>query len=110
MLRIAYCDDMQQDRDAIMTALTQIEVRWKEEFKTFSFTSGEKLCESMKEFHYDVILLDIQMKGIDGIETATRIRNLREGEVMMQKEKKGKETRKKIKEEIETKRVCFSLV
>ncbi len=74
MLRIAYCDDMEQDRERIMMSLEQIENKWGEEFELSSFSSGESLCDDITNNHYDVILLDILMNGIDGIETATRIR------------------------------------
>lgn len=74
MLKIAYCDDMKKDRDRIMYALTQIEEKWGEKFELFSFSSGESLCQNIDKNHYDVILLDILMGGVDGIETATRIR------------------------------------
>ncbi len=83
MLRIAHCDDMKHDREATTTALTQIEVKWKEKFEDCSFDSGEKLCEAMKDNHYDIILLDIQMNGIDGIETARRIRDLGEDTIII---------------------------
>ncbi len=76
MLKIAYCDDMEQDRNAIMTALTQIEEKWRDEFEIYSFTSGEELYDSVLKNHFDIVLLDIQMGGIDGIETATRIRTV----------------------------------
>ena len=76
MLKIAYCDDRENDRDKIMYALTQIEERWKEEFELFSFSSGESLYVSIAKNHYDIILLDILMDGIDGIETATRLRSM----------------------------------
>ncbi len=78
MLKVAYCDDMQSDRDNITIALTQIEEIWKEKIDSYSFNNGEDLCESMIKNHYDVVLLDILMGGIDGIETATRIRSLSE--------------------------------
>ncbi|MFI3214542.1 MAG: LytTR family DNA-binding domain-containing protein [Eubacteriales bacterium] len=74
MLRIAYCDDMEKDRERIMISLGQIEDKWGEEFELSSFSSGESLCEDITKNHYDIILLDILMNGLDGIETATRIR------------------------------------
>ncbi len=76
MLRIAYCDDNEQDRQSIMAALSKIEESWSDTFEIHPFSSGESLCESLLSNSYDVILLDILMKGIDGIETAARIRKL----------------------------------
>lgn len=76
MLKIAYCDDMKKDRESIMISLSQIEDKWGEEFELSSFSSGESLCDDITKNHYDIILLDILMNGIDGIETATRIRTM----------------------------------
>lgn len=76
MLRIAYCDDVKKDRDDIIRSLGQIEDKWCEPFDVVPFSSGENLCENLINDYYDVILLDILMSGISGIETATRIRAL----------------------------------
>ena len=76
MLRIAYCDDMQKDRDRIMSALSHIEEKWKDTFEIYSFNSGESLLEGLAESSYDIILLDILMGGIDGVKTAKSIRHL----------------------------------
>ncbi len=73
MIKIAYCDDTKKDRDNILYALTQIEEKLGEEFELYSFSSGESLCEDICKNHYDIILLDILMNGIDGIETAEKI-------------------------------------
>lgn len=75
MLKIAHCDDMEQDRNNILFALSQIEEKWNEKFDIKSFSSGEDLCADIEKNHYDIILLDILMNGIDGVETATRVRN-----------------------------------
>jgi len=77
-LRIAYCDDMEKDRIRIMTALSHIEEKWKEDFEIIPFSSGEQLCENLTSESYDIILLDIVMGGIDGIETARQIRSIGE--------------------------------
>ena len=76
MLKIAYCDDMQKDRDKIMSALNYIEEKWKDNFEICSFNSGESLLDGLAESSYDIILLDILMGGIDGVKTAKRIRYL----------------------------------
>lgn len=78
MLKIAYCDDIKTDREKIISSLSHIESKWNEEFEIESFSNGEDLCENLIENHYDIVLLDILMDGIDGIEVATRIRSLGE--------------------------------
>ena len=78
MLKIAYCDDDKNDRDRIMFALSTIEEKWKDSFEIHSYNSGESLCDALNINSYDVILLDILMTGIDGIQTAKNIRNLGE--------------------------------
>ena len=76
VLKIAYCDDEERDRDRITYALTHIEEKWKETFQIFPFASGESICDALEVNSYDIILLDILMTGIDGIQTAKNIRNL----------------------------------
>lgn len=83
MLRIAVCDDMQNDRDIVKETLTTIEVRWNVDFETTYFESGEDLCEDIKNNNYDLVLLDVIMCGIDGIETANQIRFLNDDSLII---------------------------
>ncbi len=76
MLKIALCDDMERDRNAVIVALKQIEDKWSDKFEVAAFSNGEVLCDDIEKNYYDIILLDIQMNGIDGIETATRIKSI----------------------------------
>ncbi len=79
MLRIAVCDDEERCKDDIRAALSNIEESWKADFEDRYFSSGEELCEDLEENSYDVILLDILMDGIDGIETAKKIQLMDSG-------------------------------
>lgn len=74
MLQIALCDDMQKDIDKVMAALSHIEEKWKDDFQITTFTSGETLCSAIRTSKFNIILLDILMDDLDGIETALRIR------------------------------------
>lgn len=75
-MKIAVCDDSEIDREHIEAALFTIQEKWKMDFEISFFESGEKLCESISENSYDIFLLDIVMRKIDGIETAKYIRNV----------------------------------
>lgn len=47
------------------------------------FESGERLCASIENGDiYDLIFLDIEIPGIDGVETGLRIRNDLQNEIM----------------------------
>lgn len=74
MLKVAYCDDTHTDRENVSTALTYIQERCDQKFSISGFTSGEELCDSLATNYYDVILLDILMGEMDGLDTATTIR------------------------------------
>ncbi len=72
-MNIAVCDDEVRGRERILTLL-------EKEFsqaQTCEFDSGMKLIESVKEgYRPDIVLLDIAMEGMDGMETARRLREL----------------------------------
>ena len=69
MLKIAICDD---EINILNKTKELIESYDKYEITIESYCSGEDLIENYSNF--DVIFLDIDMKGINGIETAKRIR------------------------------------
>lgn len=78
MLRIAICDDDEFDLNAVKQTLIDIQIKSNVEFSTSYFYCGEELCEDVKVNTYDIIILDIIMCGIDGIETAREIRRMGE--------------------------------
>ena len=76
MLKIAICDDDEKDREYLQGIINEIVDNWNEKFDIKSFDSGEKLCESLNKENYNIIFLDIQMAGIDGVETLKRIKKM----------------------------------
>lgn len=69
MINIAICDD---EINIINKTKKLIQDYDKEDIDIYVYESGEELIHSDKEFH--IIFLDIDMKGLDGIETAKKLR------------------------------------
>lgn len=84
LLNIAICDDEHQNRVMYYNFLLLLEMKTKYTFQTMYFSNGESLINYYKnhsgsKFH--IILLDIEMPGINGIDTAKFIRQLPDREV-----------------------------
>lgn len=71
-LKAAVCDDEKVFHKEFSTAIRKYtEIRNIEIYPDF-YENGESLLHSEKE--YDIIFLDYQMEGINGIETAEKLR------------------------------------
>ncbi len=70
LMRIAICDDVKEDRKSTFDALNSV----IKNFSADEFESGKELVKSHAIFPYDLIILDILMPEINGIETASLIR------------------------------------
>lgn len=66
--KIAICDDEKEVVDSITDKLSE----YGNEYEICCFDSGEKLLEAAADYH--ILFLDIEMSGIDGIQTAFRLR------------------------------------
>lgn len=73
MLHIAICDDEPYISDKIRTMVSDFFHRKNLEIAVTQFSNGEELLEYGKII--DILFLDIQMNGIDGMETARKLRN-----------------------------------
>ncbi|OMF30107.1 DNA-binding response regulator [Paenibacillus sp. FSL H8-0548] len=79
MYRVALCDDEEKQRELVKNILITLSIKSNIEFEFELFDSGEQLVShyesSGNPFH--IIILDIEMGGINGIQTAQLIRNLK---------------------------------
>lgn len=75
MLQIAVCDDEQYYREKIQYLLKQYFEQKNLEYAIWLYSSGEEfLSQCENSVKYDIVFLDISMKKLDGIRTASQIR------------------------------------
>ena len=72
MIRIAICDDEKYMSDQIQELACAFFGRRNRETAIRRFSCGRELLEY--DGQIDILFLDIQMKGMDGMETAKRLR------------------------------------
>lgn len=74
MLQLAVCDDERVFRSDLRKILgTELELCGIDNHIS-EFTSGEELIAGMEKADCQILFLDIEMKGIDGVEAARRLR------------------------------------
>ena len=74
MLQLAVCDDERVFRSDLRKILgTELELCGID-YHISEFTSGEELIAGLKKADCQILFLDIEMKGIDGVEAARRLR------------------------------------
>lgn len=75
MIKIAVCDDDIAFTGTTQTFLEKIAAEYHEELEISVFLSGNALVKEYQNGNsFDLIFLDIEMEGMDGIETARQIR------------------------------------
>ena len=79
MFHIAVCDDLQRDREKICLVLKEELEAFDADARFIKFGSGNALLKAWekKKIDFHIVFLDIFMEGLDGIETARRLRGMR---------------------------------
>lgn len=75
-LKIAICDDEKIYRDTVKSYIAKFSKSIDTSITIFEYDSGLKLLDDINDKDFDLIILDIVMDDIDGIETAKKIRFL----------------------------------
>lgn len=73
--RVAICDDREEDIARIEDALKKGLKRTGQTVRLIcrKFSDGEVLCESVRKESFDLLLLDIEMPGMDGFQLAEQL-------------------------------------
>lgn len=72
MIKVAICDDDNEDRKKVRTIIEKYFSKIGRSVLLIEFKNGIRLLESHMRF--DIIFLDIEMPGLNGIETAVKLR------------------------------------
>lgn len=82
MLKVVCCDDEKEMRKALMRIIEPELQLQGIEYQLREFSSGEELLSSRLE-SIDLLFLDIEMKALDGIETAKQLRKTNQHAVII---------------------------
>lgn len=84
MLRIALCDDETEARDALRIQLEKALIEGSEEV-VYEFSSGSRAVSWLQNHpgEIDLLFLDVEMNGLNGMETAEKIREFNENLIIV---------------------------
>lgn len=71
-LRIAICDDQTEEREKLLLLVEQAPIQTK----SILFASSEDLVEAFEPGIFDLLLMDIYMDGMTGVEAVQKIRKI----------------------------------
>lgn len=74
IFKIAIVEDELCCQENIKKLLMRYSEEHHMEFSFFTFDNGSKFLDEFKPFEYDIVFMDIDMPGINGMETAKEMR------------------------------------
>ncbi|MBQ1490336.1 MAG: response regulator transcription factor [Blautia sp.] len=81
MVHVAMVEDDEREQAALVACLRQLEKEENIPLAITTFPSGEAFLSSYQP-DYDIVFMDIEMPGINGMETARRLRKI-DGQVIL---------------------------
>lgn len=76
LYRIGICDDDNCFLDVLELSLENYAKQKLFTFEILKFSSGEALLDVYQDYHFNLLILDMEMPGLSGIETAHKIRDV----------------------------------
>ena len=73
-MRVAVVDDTREDAELLMSALERFGREQNEEMDVTLYDSGASFLRSYEEARPELVILDIDMPGINGMEAAHKLR------------------------------------
>ncbi|WP_373481424.1 response regulator [Acetobacterium sp.] len=93
MFRIGICDDQRAICSQIEGIILENQNTFVEQVEIDVFYSGEKLAEFIKNEHdFDLVFLDIEMEGLNGLDLGRKIREEMDNQTMQIIYVSGKES------------------
>lgn len=83
MKRVAVVDDMQVDVEHLKDCLYKFSDESGERFEVETFKDGHSFLTEYKSRKFDVVFMDIEMPGIDGMSVAAHLRKLDESVLLV---------------------------
>lgn len=75
-MRIAICDDDEQERACLSRMITEYQLSREVSFDCLLFHNGTEFLCDLKGGEYDLVLLDVLMPGVSGMQVAQELREL----------------------------------
>ena len=76
MYQIALCENDKEDRQWMKDLLDRAFQEFKMPYYLTEYSSGEQFLQYMHPYVYDIVIFDIEMNKISGIEAAKRLRDV----------------------------------